>query len=147
MHWPMPGCSRGCCWWAPRRASMPCCAVMCRTWFWSVKCGRLIECNRNFKFPICFYFLFFSILHFQNFSQLSHRFVRIAVILILLACDVAFTTFHFCVNHNRNPRISLEAHFGGILGGLLCGFMAYRRLPTATTTSTTATRKQRAWYF
>lgn len=99
----------------------------------------------NFRFV--FLFLFFSILHFQNFSQLSHRFVRIAVILILLACDVAFTTFHFCVNHNRNPRISLEAHFGGIVAGLLCGFMAYRRLPTTTTTATTATRKQRAWYF
>lgn len=56
VHWPMPGCSRSCCWWAPRRASMPCCAVMCRTWFWSVNCGRLIDCNRNFKFPICFYF-------------------------------------------------------------------------------------------
>lgn len=37
-HWPMPGCSRSCHCWAHRRASMPCCAVMCRTWFWSVNC-------------------------------------------------------------------------------------------------------------
>ncbi|KAH8402939.1 hypothetical protein KR222_000552, partial [Zaprionus bogoriensis] len=70
-----------------------------------------------------------------NFSQLSHRFVRIAAILILLVSDVAFTTFHFCINHNRNPRISLEAHFGGILAGILCGFIAYRRIQNSATTS------------
>ncbi|KAM8716093.1 hypothetical protein ACLKA7_003043 [Drosophila subpalustris] len=76
-----------------------------------------------------------------NFSQLSHRFVRIAVILILLVSDVAFTVYHFCINHNRNPRISLEAHLGGILAGFLCGFIFYRRLQrTAPTTTTT-------WHF
>lgn len=137
VHWAMPGCSQSCHCWAPRRASMPCCAVMCRTWFWSV------NCNRNFvQF---FVFSFCSLAIFQNFSQLSHRFVRIAVILILIVSDVAFTTFHFCINHNRNPRISLEAHFGGIVSGFLCGFLAYRRLPTTTTTTTM--RKGRADYF
>ncbi|XP_023170777.1 protein rhomboid [Drosophila hydei] len=67
-----------------------------------------------------------------NFSKLSHRIWRIAVLLILLVSNVAYTVFHFCLNHNRNPRISLEAHLGGGLGGLLSGFLIYRRFPSET---------------
>ncbi|KAH8334195.1 hypothetical protein KR059_007416 [Drosophila kikkawai] len=63
-----------------------------------------------------------------NFSRLSHRFSRIAALLILFLSDVGFTTFHFRHNHNRNPRISLEAHMGGGVAGLLCGFIVYRRI-------------------
>ncbi|KAH8412153.1 hypothetical protein KR009_000225 [Drosophila setifemur] len=62
-----------------------------------------------------------------NFSQLSHRFARIAALLILFLSDVGFTTFHFRQHQNRNPRISLEAHMGGGVAGLLCGFIVYRR--------------------
>ncbi|XP_033160302.1 protein rhomboid isoform X1 [Drosophila mauritiana] len=63
-----------------------------------------------------------------NFSRLSHRFARIASLLILFLSDVGFTTYHFCHNHNRNPRTSLEAHIGGGVAGILCGFIVYRRL-------------------
>ncbi|KAH8281448.1 hypothetical protein KR054_000689 [Drosophila jambulina] len=63
-----------------------------------------------------------------NFSRLSHRFARIAALLILFLSDLAFTTFHFRHNHNRNPRISLEAHMGGCTAGLLCGFIVYRKI-------------------
>ncbi|KAI8043451.1 protein rhomboid [Drosophila gunungcola] len=62
-----------------------------------------------------------------NFSQLSHRFARIAALLILFLSDVGFTIYHFRHNHNRNPRISLEAHIGGGVAGILCGFIVYRR--------------------
>ncbi|KAH8267417.1 hypothetical protein KR018_001037 [Drosophila ironensis] len=62
-----------------------------------------------------------------NFSHLSHRFARIGTLLFLLLSDVAFTAFHFHKNHNRNPRISLEAHLAGGVAGLLCGFLVYRR--------------------
>lgn len=67
-----------------------------------------------------------------NFSQLSHRFARIAALCILFLSDVGFTMHHFCHNHNRNPRISLEAHIGGGVAGILCGFIAYRRVRPST---------------
>ncbi|TDG53555.1 hypothetical protein AWZ03_000370 [Drosophila navojoa] len=63
-----------------------------------------------------------------NFSKLSHRFWRIAVLLILLVGNVAYTVYHFCFNDNLNPRISLEAHLGGGMAGLLCGFLIYRQI-------------------
>ncbi|XP_017049050.1 protein rhomboid [Drosophila ficusphila] len=67
-----------------------------------------------------------------NFSQLSHRFARIAALLILFLSDVGFTVHHFRHNHNRNPRISLEAHIGGGVAGILCGFLVYRRVQPST---------------
>ncbi|XP_062142839.1 protein rhomboid [Drosophila sulfurigaster albostrigata] len=84
-----------------------------------------------------------------NFKQLSHRYVRIAVILILLMCDAAFTAFHFCINHNRNPRISLEAHLGGVIAGLMVGYLAYRRLlrKKSMSTSSTSTSASTTWHF
>ncbi|ALC42859.1 rho-6 [Drosophila busckii] len=63
-----------------------------------------------------------------NFTQLSHRLWRIAALLILLLSNACFTIFHYSVHHNRNPRISLEAHMGGGVAGLLTGFLVYRKL-------------------
>ncbi|XP_050741260.1 protein rhomboid isoform X1 [Drosophila biarmipes] len=63
-----------------------------------------------------------------NFSQLSHRYARIASLCILFLSDVGFTSYHFCHNHNRSPRISLEAHIGGGVAGILCGFVVYKRV-------------------
>ncbi|KAH8353439.1 hypothetical protein KR084_010946 [Drosophila pseudotakahashii] len=67
-----------------------------------------------------------------NFSQLSHRYARIASLCILFLSDVGLTINHFCIHHNRNPRISLEAHIGGGVAGILCGFIAYRRVRPST---------------
>ncbi|XP_016984610.1 protein rhomboid [Drosophila rhopaloa] len=71
----------------------------------------------------------------RNFSQLSQRYARIAALLILFLSDVGFTMYHFHHNHNRNPRISLEAHIGGGVAGILCGLIAYRRIRQPTQTA------------
>ncbi|XP_030383928.1 protein rhomboid [Scaptodrosophila lebanonensis] len=64
----------------------------------------------------------------KNFSQLTHRYVRIAAFVLLCLGDVCHTIFHVLVKHNLEPRISLEAHVAGGVAGLVCGFIVYRRL-------------------
>ncbi|EDW76490.2 uncharacterized protein Dwil_GK14633 [Drosophila willistoni] len=68
-----------------------------------------------------------------NFHHLSYRYARILSLMILFSTDMGLTIYHFHYHLNRNPRISLEAHLGGGISGLLGGFVIYRRVASLKT--------------
>ncbi|XP_037957432.1 rhomboid-related protein 2 [Teleopsis dalmanni] len=62
----------------------------------------------------------------KNFSHLPYRYFRLVALVILCLSDICFTSFHFLINRNASPHISLEAHIAGGITGLCLGFLIYR---------------------
>lgn len=62
----------------------------------------------------------------QNFSSISHRFLRITFVVGLCLSDVVYTVVHCVVNGNKEPKIHIAAHVFGAASGLLLGLGLYQ---------------------
>lgn len=63
----------------------------------------------------------------QNSSTIRQKKFRVTAVVLLIGCDLLFTTLRNIFWLNIKPKVSISAHICGGIGGFLTGFVFFKK--------------------